>query len=395
MSSDAATPLRIGLDAGPLHGHRTGIGVAVASLVEALERRADVRPVRYLVSRRAVPSADERKLPLPGVVASHLWSRVDRPTADRWLSDVDVVHGTNYVAPPTSLPTVVSVYDCWFLRHPDAATPVVRRAGDQLRRAIRRGAWVHASSEATADQVRGLLGTERVSTIHLGPPPLPTADATGSDEIAADTTTPSDLRAELPVLADARFVLAIGTEERRKDLSRLVRSFGLLAGRSEDLHLVLAGAVGDDSSTVSAAIDSLPVDVGRRVHRLGAIDGGTKRELLSNAAVLAYPSLDEGFGFPILEAQQHDVPVVATDVGSVAEIAGSGALLVDGPTPADLADALSAVIEDHALRRRLVDAGRANLRRFSWDRTADALTVLYRDVHARGVPTGEVHGGNR
>ena len=81
---------------------------------------------------------------------------------DRWLGDAEVVHGTNYVVPPTRRPAVVSVYDCWFLTHPAQAAPAVRRAGEVLRRRVRAGATVHASSHATATLVRDVLGAERV-----------------------------------------------------------------------------------------------------------------------------------------------------------------------------------------------------------------------------------------
>ena len=157
-----------------------------------------------------------------------------RPRIDRWTRGADVVHGTNYVVPPTSLPSVVSVYDCWFLRHPELATPVVRRAGRRLRRAVEHGAWVHASSDATAAEVRTLLGTDRVVTVHLGTPAGPAAGGRAA--------APSHRRR----LGGRPFVLAIGTEERRKDLVRLVAAF---AGRLDDgaVRLVLAGAPGDAS----------------------------------------------------------------------------------------------------------------------------------------------------
>src|SRR5690606_20448895 len=113
--------MHIALDVGPLYGPRTGVGEAVAGMRGALDARADVNVRGYLVSRRAVPRQGDHKLPVPGIVAAHAWSRGDVPRADRWLAGCDVVHGTNYVAPPTRLPTVVSVYDCWFLAHPGQA----------------------------------------------------------------------------------------------------------------------------------------------------------------------------------------------------------------------------------------------------------------------------------
>jgi glycosyltransferase involved in cell wall biosynthesis len=355
--------LDLAIDIGPLYGHRTGVGVAVDGLITALRARDDVRLAPYLVSFRADPRADHRKLPLPGIVASHIWSRLDRPTADRWLGPVDVVHGTNYVAPPTARPTVISVYDCWFLANPERASPLVRRAGRTLRRRVADGAWIHTSSAATAEQARTLLDTERVVSVHLGPPP---------QSVAVRKDTPTGLE---PLLGSP-FVLAIGTEERRKDLPTLVAAFGELAIDRPLVRLALAGARGDQSSDVDAAVAALTDHVRGRVHRLGQVDGATKAWLLRHASVLAYPSLDEGFGFPILEAQAAGTPVVASDVGSVGEVAGEGAVLV--AVGSGFAEPLAGVVDGTISRLSLISAGHENLARFSWDATVDGLMTLYR-----------------
>jgi glycosyltransferase involved in cell wall biosynthesis len=364
-----AAPLDLAIDIGPLYGHRTGVGVAVDGMVDALGRRDDVRLHPYLVSFRTSSGAGHRKLPLPGIVASHVWSRADVPRADRWLGAADVVHGTNYVAPPTRHPTVISVYDCWFLANPGSASALVRRAGANLRRRVDDGAWIHASSTATADQVRSLLGTDRVVTVHLGPPPT-----------GPEPTGP--LPATLEALRGTPFVLAIGTEERRKDLPTLVAAFGHLAGEMADVRLVLAGAPGDQSGAVDESITALPEIVRSRVHRLGVIDDAAKTWLLRHAAVLAYPSLDEGFGFPILEAQAAGTPVVASDVGAIAEIAGPGAVLVPDRSPEGFAEHLAGVLDGSTSRLALLTAGHENHRRFSWEAAATGLVELYR--RARG-----------
>ncbi|MDJ0770500.1 MAG: glycosyltransferase family 1 protein [Ilumatobacter sp.] len=363
------TPLRLAIDVGPLYGHRTGVGTAVAGIVAALDGRADVSLEPYLVSRRATLRDGHRRLPLPGIVASHLWSRGRGPTADRWLRDADVLHGTNYVAPPSSLPTVVSVYDCWFLRHPELASPVVRRAGATLRRAVERGAWVHASSDATADEVRSLLGTDRVRTVFLGAPA----------QVERDEATPPPLASEL---GGRHYVVAIATEERRKGLPLLVEAFEHLAGDHHDLLLVLAGAPGDDSPGIDRLIADAGSHTRARIHRLGPVDEPTKRWLVRHGAVLAYPSLDEGFGFPILEAQAAGTPVVATRVGSIPEIAGDAAFLVEDRDAMTLAEAIDHVLSDGAARLGLIEAGYRNTGRFRWATTADRLLDLYRTAAA-------------
>lgn len=366
MSDPPPPRLRIAIDVGPLYGHRTGIGTATSGLVGALAVHPDVQLDPYLVSFRSAPQAGHRRLAVPGIVASHLWSRFDGPRVDRWAHGSDLIHGTNYVVPPTGLPSVVSVYDCWFLRHPERATPVVRRAAERLRRAVRRGAWVHASSEATADDVGRLLDTDRVVTIHLGPPATPEPLANLPRPPVADRLGPSP------------FVLAIGTEERRKDLARLVEAFGRIAATGRDVRLVLAGASGDATAAVDTAIAALPDESRRRVERLGPVDEPTKQWLLRQASVLAYPSLDEGFGFPIVEAQLSGTPVVATAVGSVAEIGGSGIELVAVRDTESLTCGLQRVLDDGERRLTLIEAGHRNAHRFSWTTAADSMVALYR-----------------
>ena len=368
MSTSSPSRVRVAIDVGPLYGHRTGVGVATAGMLTALAARPDVSMSPYLTSRRSTPMAGHRRLPVPGIVASHLWSRCDVPLADRWLPDVDLVHGTNYVAPPSRRPTVVSVYDCWFLRHPGQASALVRRAGANLRRAVARGAWIHVTSDATKEQATELLGTDRVITVYLGAPAAPDAPP------HVDATP-----AAVDGLRGRQLVVAIATEERRKDLPLLVQAFEHLAGDHADLVLVLAGAPGDDSDRVGATIDASGSHVRDRIRRLGPVDAPTKSWLLRNATVLAYPSLDEGFGFPILEANAAGTPVVATAVGSIPEIAGDAAVLIDDPDrqPIVFAEALDGVITGHD-RLALIEAGYRNVRRFRWATTAERLVDLYR-----------------
>src|SRR5690606_485036 len=142
---------------------------------------------------------------------------------------------------PSGHPRVVSVYDVWFLAHPDRAAPAVGRAAQALRRSVRSGATVHASSHATAARARELLGTDRVEVIHLAP------------------LVPEDISASPPPwaaeVAGRPLALAIGTLERRKNIPALVDAFGRAAGSVPDLTLLLAGADGDDAAAVTTAIE--------------------------------------------------------------------------------------------------------------------------------------------
>jgi glycosyltransferase involved in cell wall biosynthesis len=360
--------VRVGFDVGSLAGHPTGVANAVGAMRDALRRRDDVHLDEYLISFRAKPTAGERRLPLPALVAMRLWATVSRPYVDRWVPDVNVIHGTNYVVPPSRLPRVVSVYDCWFLRHPSEVAPAVRRAAEVLRRAAASGAVVHASSNATAEAARELLPGARVAVIPLGALPVLTAPA--APPIAE--------------LVDRPFIVAIGTLERRKNLPALVRAFGILAAEHDGIDLVLAGADGDDRPAIDAAVDAIGPAAAARVLITGRVDAPSRAWLLRHATVLAYPSLDEGFGFPLLDAMQLHVPVVASDAGSIPEVAGDAALLAPPDDVDGLAANLVAALVDEATRTRLIAAGDRRWHQFDWDACAAQLTELYTELATDG-----------
>lgn len=359
--------LRVAIDVGPTHGRRTGIGNAVAWTVEALADRDALELQRYVTSARARVREPERRLPVPAAVALRLWMHRSAPM-DRWLGHPDVVHGTNYVVPPTHCPRVVSVYDCWFLEHPEDADPDVLRAAAVLRRSVADGAHVVTSSDATTRRVRELLDTERVRTVLLGPPPADVADPI------------ADAPSGLPQLDE--FILALGTIERRKNLPTLVDAFGRLAREHAAVRLVIAGAAGNDVAAVDRAIARLSPEIAERVVRTGIVDDPTKRWLLTHARALAYPSLDEGFGFPILEAQQLGTPVVASTAGSIPQIAGAAALLSPARDVEALAANLFWIVDNDEMHAKLVRRGHANVERFSWASTAAQYHAMYEDVVA-------------
>lgn len=364
---------RVAIDVGPMHGPRTGVGNAVAWTVDALARCAlrspdhDPTLMPYVLSTRAHLGRGERRLPLPAALAHRVWAHRSIPKMDRWMGRPDVVHGTNYVVPPANAARVVTVHDCWFLDHPDAAQPDVARSGDVLARSIAEGAHVITCADATTERVRELFDVRSVHTVHHGPPPYD-PDAVRTAPALGDPDVP--------------FILALGTVERRKNLCTLVSAFARVADEHPTVQLRIAGRDGDDSPNIAQAIDALDPSTRRRVVRHVDVSEPVKRWLLARAAVVAYPSLDEGFGFPILEAQLAQTPIVASSAGSIPEVAGAGALL---SLPID-ADALAAnlfwVLTSDAKREDLVRRGTANVARFDWDRTADTLVRHYRDFAA-------------
>jgi len=365
-------PLNLAFDVGPLYGQRTGVAVATDYLLRGLHARPDITVMPYLLSARATPRPGHTRLPLPAAAALTMWSRIDHPRVDRWLPGADLLHGTNYVAPPTRIPRVISVYDCWFLMHPESASPAVNRSAAVLRRAVANGAHLHVSSEATAQVAAEVLHTDRIHVVYLGPPTPPEQHP---DQTGVDLLGPLGLDLET-----SRLIIAIGTIEKRKDIGALVTAFGMIAEDLPDTRLVIAGAPGDDYPQVLAAVQALAAPISSRVHLLGSIDQPTKQALLGSASVLAYPSRDEGFGFPILEAQLAGVAVVARPCGSIPEVGGSGIALTNDLSVQSLADALEQVLTNDDVQMSLIRSGTQNLGRFSWDHCVDQMLEVYRSV---------------
>lgn len=355
----------VAFDAGPLHGPATGIARAAAGMRDAVSAEG-IHLVPYVLSFRARLRPGTVRLRYPAALALRSWAHLDRPDPTRSLrrsGGIDLLHGTNYVVPPSRLPRLVSVYDCWALEHPGSVHRDVRLMMGALARAIDTGAHVHASSHATARRLRDFFPGVEVTTIHLGAPDVP----------AGGTWT--------PLVPDGDpYVLSLGTIERRKNVAFLVSTLPDLVARVPRARLVIAGGDGDDRPAVDAAVAALPSSVRDRVHFVGRVDDAVAGELLRRASVLAYPSLDEGFGFPLLEAMSVGTPVVAANVGSIPEIAGDAALLCETGDHGAWCAALSNAMEDPDLRAGLTRAGHLRVGNFSWETTGQRLAHLYRDL---------------
>ena len=115
------------------------------------------------------------------------------------------------------------------------------------------------------------------------------------------------------------------------------------------------------------------------------VTDGDRNAILHGAAALAYPSLDEGFGYSALEAMAAGVPVVAADAGSLPEVCGDAALLVNPRNPSAMADALETAVTDDTVRAELVSKGHEQTERFSVARSATGMAALYRRLAAEGT----------
>ncbi len=271
---------------------------------------------------------------------------------------VDVVHATGHVAAAGRAPLVATVHDLSFLHDPSHFTrrgiSVFTRFLDVIRA---EASVVICPSEATrGDCLMAGIDADRLRVAPHG--------------TAAAPATQADVdRVREAYRLDRPFVLFVGTIEPRKNVGRLLEAFAHLG--DVDAELILVGPDGWRTE--------LPPSTARR---LGFVPQRDLTALYAAAAVVAYPSLREGFGLPVLDAMAQGAPVVTSATTSTAEVAGDTAVLVDPFDVDAIAGALSLLLRDRELALRLGKSAQERAATFTWARTAEAIVAAYRDAAA-------------
>lgn len=359
---------RVVLDATPLLGERTGIGRYTEHLLTALARRSDISVVATAFTLRGwrelaatVPAGVAvRSRPFPARLLRHAWQHVDLPRAEWLVGRADIMHGTNFVLPPTrNAAGVVSIHDlAWHTHH-----HTMRQENQDLSilvpRALRRAAAVCTLAEVTRQAISAEFGypLERIFVTPPGVEPSWFGPA---------TLTAAQRRAHH--LPDHYFVF-VGTREPRKGLDTLLAGYRLLRAELGDgcPALVLVGPKGWGTDHADGT------ETG--VHLTGYLPQELLPAVVAAATALVLPSVDEGFGMPAIEGLAAGVPVITTDIPVLAEVTGPVGLhfpVGDATALADrLRDVLSGRVPPQADRLAWA-AG------FTWERCAQATMRAYR-----------------
>ncbi|MBI3648719.1 MAG: glycosyltransferase family 4 protein [Actinobacteria bacterium] len=339
-----------------------------------LHARGLLRPRRFFAG--VGPNLTERASRLPARVFQPVSWRLQLPRVEWLAGEFDLLLATNFVPPPTaSRGVVMVVHDLAFRLFPETAPHHDARWHRRFEEALARAALLIVPSASTERDLCGRYPVaDRVVAIHHGVDAHEFRPAS-SEDVA---------RVRRAFGIDGPYALFVGGLEPRKNLEALVRAFASVPAPA---RLVIAGGpVRWDpgaADRLDAAIAGLPPPVGERVVRAGYVSEPDKAALLSGATVLAYPSLYEGFGFPVLEGFAAGVPVLTSSVSSLPEVAGDAAVLVD-PRDADAIGAeLARLFEDEDLRNVLRAAGHARVAGFTWEATARATADALRRARER------------
>jgi glycosyltransferase involved in cell wall biosynthesis len=279
-----------------------------------------------------------------------------RPLWETRSVRADVFHGLNQRLPQATYRGRVATFHDLFILTAEYSTQEFReRFARQARQAAERSDLIIAVSRFTAGQVRELLGVEnsRIRVIPHGVRPARVPSAASRDNM----------------------ILNVGAIQKRKNIPRLVRAFEQVP---PGWRLVLAGSAGFGAEDILREIEASPRRADIEVR--GYVPTLELELLYARAAIFAFPSLDEGFGMPVLEAMAHRVPVVTSNRSALAEVAGGAALQVD-PTETDaIAGALNRLIADRTLYHQLVERGLARAASFPWARAVEQTWAVYREL---------------
>jgi glycosyltransferase involved in cell wall biosynthesis len=355
----------IGIDASRAIAARpTGTEIYSRRLIQALlELESQQTPVRHafrLYLRDAPPAdaflgADLRVIPFPRLW-THLrlsWEMTRRPP--------DALFVPAHVLPPIHpRASLVTIHDLGYLHFPQAHPRLQRLYLDlSTRWNARAAACIVADSEATKADLVARYGTAPEKIVVAYP---------GYDDSLALVRDPAiieDAKARYGIAGD--YFLYLGTLQPRKNLARVIEAFASL---QSDSSLVLAGRHGWLYDDLFDRVRRLGLE--GRVRFPGYVADEDKAALLGGASALVFPSLYEGFGLPVLEAQACGCPVITSATSSLPEVAGDAALLVDPQDTAAIAAAIQRVAADPGLRTTLIERGLVNVHRFSWETCARA-----------------------
>jgi glycosyltransferase involved in cell wall biosynthesis len=263
---------------------------------------------------------------------------------------------------------VVTVFDVFPITGENYSTADFRKKfSDLLLEAVGRAARVITSSHATE---RLLISHARVPPEKIRVVPL------GVDPPAVILSPAERLRERARILGGAgEMLLSVGVIQTRKNTLNMLKALKTLP---PTYRLVLSGGNGYGSEAIHNFIRT--ESLGNRVKLLGFVDDAQLARLYQAASVFLFPSLEEGFGIPVLEAMANGLPVVTSNVSSMPEVGGGAALYVDPTDPADMAQKVVQAVEDEMLRSNLVVQGLARAREFTWRRTAEATLAVYNEI---------------
>lgn len=367
--------MRILVDYRPALRARTGVGEYIHTLVRSYTAAHDDTVTLFTSSWKDRPSPSvardlrarvvDRRLPV--AVLNYLWHRAGWPYIEDLAGDADVVHAAHpLLIPARRAAQVVTIHDLFFLLNPERTRAEIRRDYAQLSPShARRADAVITSSAHTKGLVSEHLGVA-AERIYVCPPGAPTWRTLG----------------RAPNVPGDGYLLFLGTLEPRKNLDVLLDAYLALLRESRPVpRLVIAGGASADAKGWLDRISRAPLS--SHVFYKGYVANDEREALYAGARALVLPSLDEGFGLPVLEAMSAGIAVVTSNRGSLPEVVGNAGVLIDPVDVSTWAATIERLSSDTTWTAELACKSLERAKAFTWDRSSAELRRAYSDAITR------------
>lgn len=306
---------------------------------------------------------------LPPSILTTLWNFGFNPISGLF-PQLDVFHSWDWIQPPDKkLPLVSTIHDLAILKYPETAHPEILKHHQKSWKILKqRQAQIIAVSETTKKDIVELLDipAKFVTVIHEA---LPQEALTVAEKLSDEKFEALKIKLGLT----RPYLLFVGTREPRKNLGRLIEAWESFAATHD---LIIAGATGWDESQARAKTSRV------KPRFLGKVTDQELVVLYTEADCFVYPSLDEGFGLPILEAFSFGTPVVTSNTSAMPEVAGNAAVLIDPNNVESIVQGIRQILtEEKAQQEKRLQKMIIRLQAFSWDKVA----ALTKQVYARAI----------
>ncbi len=366
--------MKIGIDISQIVYSHTGVSSYTKNLIDELLKidttnhyvlfGSSLRRRKELlssVSELPIGSHVKNKIfPLPPAFLRILWNQLHVLNIEHFVGSVDIFHTSDWIEPPASCFKVTTIHDLVAYKYPEYLDPeIVNTQRRRLHWIMHDQSYIIADSESTKNDILEILHipVNRIYVVHLGV-------SSSFFQLPANSQGILD-----KYFVKGKYILTVGTREPRKNLARVIEAYKQI--KESDIELLVVGKYGWGRD-----IELVP---GVRI--LDSVNDEDLATIYRNARCFVYPSLYEGFGLPVLEAFASGCPVVTSNRGSLAEIAGP-AILVDPQKSNEIAESIDFILSLSSVKRQeLESVGKQHAAKFTWEKTARETLKVYTEIY--------------
>ena len=377
------TPIKVAVDVRDLQISASGARSYLQSLVIELKKEHPGFIFYFLDATNKAYTGNHFLLKIKEQLSYFFWKQIILPYKSKVLG-CQVLFCSDFMVPYFSLgiKTIPVFHDAFFWEYPQHYNKYwllfFRNLGLA---AAKKAAFVVTPTQYASNQLSKYTGIPQSKIIAIGEAPKTIEDQNKdyqNKENQVSTSTQDILNTD--------YILHVGTLEKRKNLPALIRAFKMVQQSGfPNLKLVLVGKASnkktlDDSAAITDAINQ--EQLSRDVVLTGYLNDDEVQAIYQKAKLYVFPSINEGFGIPVLEAFKYKVPVVIANNTCLPEVAGLGAKSFDPFEVTDIAQTITLLLNDEALRQSYIEKGNAQLQNFSWEKTAGSLMQLFKKAVA-------------